>query len=79
MKQLRKKFNDGQVKGLMTRIYKKNNFYLSKPKRNIHDREMITNYSGKLIQHDFSHHQFSKYANKWYFISSLNDYRRLIL
>jgi hypothetical protein len=32
-----------------------------------------------MIQHDSSHHQFSKYANKWYLITSLDDYSRLIL
>ena len=54
-------------------------FYLTKPKRKVHDREVITNYSGELIQHDSSHHQFSKYANKWYLITSLDDYSRFIL
>jgi len=58
---------------------KRNNFYLTKPKRKIHDREVITNYPGELIQHDSSHHQFSKYASKWYLITSLDDYSRLIL
>lgn len=56
-----------------------NGFYLTKPKRKVHDREVITNYPGELIQHDSSHHQFSKYANKWYLITSLDDYSRLIL
>jgi len=58
---------------------KTNGFYLTKPKRKVHDREVITNYSGELIQHDSSHHQFSKYANKWYLITSLDDYSRFIL
>ena len=58
---------------------KANGFYLTKPKRKVHDREVITNYPGELIQHDSSHHQFSKYANKWYLITSLDDYSRLIL
>ncbi len=58
---------------------KANGFYLTKPKRKAHDREVITNYPGELIQHDSSHHQFSKYANKWYLITSLDDYSRLIL
>ena len=56
---------------------KANGFYLTKPKRKVHDREVITNYPGELIQHDSSHHQFSKYANKWYLITSLDDYSRL--
>jgi len=45
-----------------------------------HDREVITNYPGELIQHDSSHHQFSTYADsKWYLITSLDDYSILIL
>ena len=58
---------------------KANGFYLTKPKRKVHEKEVITNYTGELIQHDSSHHQFSKYANKWYLITSLDDYSRLIL
>jgi hypothetical protein len=59
---------------------KTNGFYLTKPKRKVHDREVITNYPGELIQHDSSHHQFAPYADrKWYLITSLDDYSRLIL
>jgi len=59
---------------------KTNGFYLTKPKRKVHDREVITNYPGEMIQHDSSHHQFSTYAgSKWYLITSLDDYSRLIL
>jgi hypothetical protein len=32
-----------------------------------------------MIQHDSSHHQFSKYADKWYLIASLDNYSRLVL
>jgi len=59
---------------------KTNGFCLSKPKRKAHDREVITNYPGELIQHDSSHHLFAPYAgSKWYLITSLDDYSRLIL
>jgi len=58
---------------------KRNNFYFLKPKRKAHDREVITNYPGELIQHDSSHHRFAPYAAKWYLITSLDDYSRLIL
>ena len=59
---------------------KKNNFYFLRPKRKAHDREAITNYPGELIQHDSSHHQFAPHAaSKWYLITSLDDYSRLIL
>jgi hypothetical protein len=59
---------------------KANGFYLTKPKQKVHDREVITNYPGELIQHDSSHHLFALYASdKWYLITSLDDYSRLIL
>ncbi len=58
---------------------KRNNFYFLKPKRKAHDREVITNYPGELIQHDSSHHRFAPYASKWYLITSIDDYSRLIL
>jgi len=37
---------------------KRNNFYFLRPKRKAHDKEVITNYPGELIQHDSSHNQF---------------------
>jgi len=59
---------------------KRNNFYFLRPKGKAHDKEVITNYPGELIQHDSSHHQFAPYAaDKWYLITSLDDYSRLIL
>jgi len=59
---------------------KRNNFYFLRPKRKAHDREVLTNYPGELIQHDSSHHLFAPYApSKWYLITSLDDYSRLIL
>jgi len=57
---------------------KRNNFYFLRPKRKAHDREVITNYPGALIQHDSSHHQFAPYAaSKWYLITSIDDCSRL--
>ena len=60
---------------------KKNDFYLfKKPKRTIHDREVLTNYPGELIQHDSSYHLWSPAAKeKWYLITSLDDFSRFIL
>lgn len=59
---------------------KKYNFYLKKPKRTIHDREVLTNYAGELIQHDSSLHKWSPYAKeKWYLITSLDDFSRFML
>jgi len=59
---------------------KKHNFYLPRPERKAHDREVLTNYVGELIQHDSSHHQWSPYAEeKWHLITSLDDHSRLML
>jgi len=55
-------------------------FYIKKKEIKAHDREVLTNYAGELIQHDSSHHKWSPYAdNKWYLITSLDDYSRFIL
>ena len=60
---------------------KKMGFYKPKKrKKKLHDREVQTEYIGQLIQHDSSHHKFSPYANKkWYLITSLDDFSRLLL
>ncbi len=59
---------------------KKHGFYLKKPKRSLHDREVLTRYVGELIQHDSSHHLWAPAAQeKWYLITSLDDYSRLLL
>lgn len=59
---------------------KKNNFYFPRPKRKSHDREVLTNYVGELIQHDSSYHKWSPYAEeKWHLITSLDDYSRNML
>lgn len=38
---------------------KKHGFYIKKKKKASHDREVVTNYAGELIQHDSSHHKWS--------------------
>lgn len=59
---------------------KKYGFYLKKSKRKAHDREVLTNYVGELIQHDSSHHRWSPYADKkWYLITSIDDCSRYLL
>ncbi len=59
---------------------KKHGFYLKKPKRSIHDREVLTHYLGELIQHDSSFHLWAPAAQeKWYLITSLDDHSRFIL
>jgi hypothetical protein len=59
---------------------KQNNCYFPKKVRKIHDREVLTNYPGELIQHDASFHKFSPYAEKkWYLITSIDDYSRYMV
>jgi hypothetical protein len=56
---------------------KEKGFYLAKPKRTAHDREVLTQYAGELVQHDSSFHLFAPTAEqKWYLITSLDDYSR---
>lgn len=59
---------------------KENNFYIPKKKKKSHDREVLTNYAGELIQHDSSLHKWSPYVDKkWNLITSLDDYSRYLL
>jgi len=59
---------------------KKHGFYLKKPKRTPHDREVLTRYVGELIQHDSSFHLWAPAAQeKWYLITSLDDHSRFLL
>lgn len=60
---------------------KKHGFYLkNKPEKKLHDREVVTNYAGELIQHDSSLHLFSPAAKaKWYLITSIDDFSRFLL
>ncbi|MBA7628880.1 hypothetical protein ES703_36377 [subsurface metagenome] len=71
----------GQKMSLPTIIdrAKKEGFYRPRQKeRKYHDREILTNYVGELIQHDSSHHKFFPYADKkWYLITSLDDCSRI--
>lgn len=59
---------------------KQNGFFLPKRERKIHDHEVITNFAGELVQHDSSLHQWSPFSlDKWYLITSLDDYSRGLL
>ncbi len=59
---------------------KKHGYYLKKSKKSAHDREVLTHYVGELIQHDASYHLWAPAAQeKWYLITSLDDYSRFIL
>jgi hypothetical protein len=56
-------------------------YYKSRTKaKQMHDRVIYTNNIGELIQHDSSHHLFAPFANrKWYLITSIDDFSRLLL
>ena len=59
---------------------KEHDFYLAKPKRKAHDREVLTNYVGELIQHDSSEHKWAPDSKvKWHLITSLDDHSQLLL
>ncbi len=77
---LRKKYRQKVSLTTVIRRAKKHGFYLKKPKRTIHDREVLTRYVGELIQHDSSYHLWAPAAReKWYLITSLDDYSRFLL
>ena len=51
-----------------------------KPKKRLHDREVITDAIGMLLQHDASHHQWSPFAKeKWSMITTIDDHSRKLL
>ena len=59
---------------------KSNGYYLGKPPKKIHDREVLTNLAGEMLQHDSSHHLWSPYMDeKLYLITTIDDYSRLLL
>jgi len=59
---------------------KNKGFWLPKPTKAIHDREVITNFAGELVQHDSSHHLWSPFMTmKLYLITSIDDYSRFLL
>ncbi|MCX5807758.1 MAG: hypothetical protein NTX36_00005 [Proteobacteria bacterium] len=61
-------------------VAKKHEFFLPKRERKTHEREVLTHYVGELLQHDSSYHLFAPYAQeKWYLITTLDDYSRMIL
>lgn len=87
------RYNYSYVQKRLKRVYKQsaalttiinhakaNGFYL--PKRNkpkAHDREVLTNNAGELIQHDASYHLWAPDAGvKWVLITSLDDYSRFM-
>jgi len=78
--ELRRKYHQKVSLPTIISRAKKHNFYLPRPERKAHDRKVLTNYVGELIQHDSSHHKWSPYAQeKWYLITSLDDHSRMML
>lgn len=59
---------------------KENGFYIARKKTaKVHDREVLTNNVGELIQHDSSWHLFApKAGRKWWLITSIDDHSRFM-
>lgn len=77
---LRKKYSQKVSVPTIIDRAKKNDFYLPKKEHKKHDREVLTNYVGELVQHDSSYHRWSPYVDtKWHLITSLDDYSRKML
>lgn len=77
---LRKTYRQKVSLTTIIRRAKKHGFFLKKPQRSAHDREVLTRYAGELIQHDSSHHLWAPASQeKWYLITSLDDYSRFML
>jgi transposase len=76
---LKKEYHQKVSLTTIIRRAKEHGFYLKKPKKTTHDREVLTHYVGELIQHDSSYHLWAPAAQeKWYLITSLDDYSRFI-
>jgi len=78
---LKKKYHQKvSLPTIINRAKRKGFYQAKKQEKRAHDREVSTQYTGELIQHDSSHHKFSPYADgKWCLITSLDDYSRLLL
>ena len=78
---LKEKYNQKVSLSTIIDRAKKNDFYLKRKNRKVsHDHEVATNYIGEIIQHDSSCHLWSPPAReKWYLITTLDDFSRFIL
>jgi transposase len=88
-----KHYNYSYIKQLLNRKYqqdaalstiisraKDHGYWKAKPPKKIHDREVLTNFIGELIQHDSSYHLWAPDSGqKWYLITSLDDHSRVLL
>jgi hypothetical protein len=79
-KRLKKEYKQTTSLPTIIRYAKANGFYLTKRKTpKAHDREVLTNNVGELIQHDASYHLWAPDARvKWTLITSLDDYSRFM-
>ena len=76
---LRKQGIDVSVNTIIDRA-KKLDCHKPRKKKKAHDREVLTESVGALIQHDGSTHRWSPFAEKkWTLVSSIDDYSRMIL
>lgn len=78
--QLKEKYGQSPSVSTIIARAKQYGFWKGKKPKKIHDREVITNYTGELIQHDASHHLFAPDSGTpWCLTTSLDDYSRALL
>jgi hypothetical protein len=78
--ELESKYKQSVSLGTIIDRAKKHDFYISDARKGkIHDREVLTQYTGQLIQHDSSYHMWAPGADeKWWLITGLDDYSRFM-
>lgn len=77
---LREKYRQRAALSTIIAKAREHDYWKEKPPKKIHDREVITNYVGELIQHDSSHHLWAPDGGqKWHLITSLDDHSRALL
>jgi len=77
---LKEKHGTAPSVGTIINRAKKHGYWKENVPKKKHERVVLTNYVGELIQHDSSHHLFAPDAKvKWYLITSLDDYSRALL
>lgn len=77
---LQEKYGEAPSVNTIINRAKTHGYWKEKAPHKKHERMVLTNYLGELIQHDSSHHLFAPDAKeKWYLITSLDDYSRALL
>jgi hypothetical protein len=78
--ELQRKYEQRVSLDTVIRRAKEWDFYLGKPPKKIHDREVITHYTGELMQHDASYHLFVPLlGDKLVLTTTLDDFSRALL